>query len=151
MTGTTSYILSKHAAKVYTDTVVADLSIGSFTYKGTVPTKEDLPSSASNGDMYATQNNEGTFVWENGAWYAAGGKGDKGDKGDSGLGDTWGFIEGNIYDQKDLGLILDEKLFAGEETTPGTIINNADTLGNRPASSFLSSDRSQSLTDEQIR
>lgn len=78
--------LAKGAAKSYTDESISGIGSG-FTYKGSVSTLEDLPSSAQKGDEY-TVGNQGAYAYDGSSWYiigSKGAKGDKGDKGDQGL------------------------------------------------------------------
>ena len=77
-----AYILAKNKAQGYTDAALAQFGMG-FTYKGSVETVEDLPTTATKGDSYNVID-RGVYAWNGEEWVNIGTPGPQGEKGETG-------------------------------------------------------------------
>lgn len=128
-----AYILAKNKAQGYTDAALAQFGMG-FTYKGSVETVEDLPTTATKGDSYNVID-KGVYAWNGEEWVNIGTPGPQGEKGEQGnpgrdgaiqytagtgieitednvINNTqtsaeWGNITGDLEDQTDLNNALE--------------------------------------------
>lgn len=77
-----TYALAKNKAAGYTDSKFDAVSSG-VTYKGSVSSVEDLPTTATKGDEYSV-GSEGYYVYDGTQWVPASKSGPKGDPGEEG-------------------------------------------------------------------
>ena len=63
-----TYILAVNQAKKYVNDSIQSLGAG-FTYKGSVDLVSSLPDNASLGDLYAVDEDGGSYVWDGEKWF----------------------------------------------------------------------------------
>lgn len=119
MDGLIAYALAKKAADAYTDSKFDGVASG-VTFKGSVASITDLPTTAAKGDEYVI-NNEGLYIYDGVNWISA----SKGGSGGSSLITVARDID-LIYDdtpeqEKDryFYAIISGDLFPSDFTTPG--------------------------------